>query len=175
MLLTASWAIAVCGRPDLQPKHNFWQQDCAAAAENILLAAADIGLGTCWCGCYPAEPRTSEVQKVLGVTSVPVALIAVGVPDEAPAQKGFYDPSRVHFYKTDKKGRARKHSGAPLFCLAGSKGAQMSTRMRLPRKGTVIQEKPTSLSICTTIALRSATRSAKCASDAKETSLPPSS
>lgn len=97
MLLTASWAIAVCGRPDLQPKHNFWQQDCAAATENILLAAADMGLGTCWCGCYPAEPRTSEVQKVLGVTSVPVALIAVGVPDEAPAQKGFYDPSRVTF------------------------------------------------------------------------------
>ena len=81
----------------LTEAHNFWQQDCAAATENILLAAADMGLGTCWCGCYPAEPRTSEVQKVLGVTSVPVALIAVDVPDEAPAQKGFYDPSRVTF------------------------------------------------------------------------------
>ncbi len=97
MLLTASWAIAVCGRPDLQPKHNFWQQDCAAAVENILLAAADMGLGTCWCGCYPAEPRTGAVKEVLGVDSVPVALIAVGVPDEAPAQKGFYDPAKVKF------------------------------------------------------------------------------
>ena len=97
MLLTATWVIAVCGRPDLQPGHNFWQQDCAAAIENILLAATDRGLGTCWCGCYPAEPRTSEVKKVLGVSSVPVALIAVGVPDDAPAQKGFYDPTRVTF------------------------------------------------------------------------------
>lgn len=97
MLLTASWVIAVCARPELQPKHNFWQQDCAAAIENILLLAADMGLGTCWCGCYPAEPRTSAVKEVLGVSSVPVALIAVGVPDEAPAQKGFYDPARVTF------------------------------------------------------------------------------
>lgn len=47
MLLTASWVIAVCARPELQPKHNFWQQDCAAAIENILLLAADMGLGTC--------------------------------------------------------------------------------------------------------------------------------
>ena len=37
------------------------------------------------------------MKEVLGVSSVPVALIAVGVPDEAPAQKGFYDPARVTF------------------------------------------------------------------------------
>ena len=97
MLLTASWAFVVCGRPDLQPKHNFWQQDCAAAVENILLAATDMGLGTCWCGCYPAEPRTSAVQKVLGTTAVPVALIAVGIADESPAPKGFYEEGKVTF------------------------------------------------------------------------------
>ena len=97
MLLTASWAIAVCGRPDLQPKHNFWQQDCAAAAENILLAAADMGLGTCWCGCYPVADRAEGVKKVIGTEGVPVAIVAVGVPDEAPAARGFYDPSRVKF------------------------------------------------------------------------------
>ena len=54
-------------------------------------------LGTGWCGVYRAEPRTSAVKEVLVVSSVPVALIAVGVPDEAPAQKGFYDPARVTF------------------------------------------------------------------------------
>ena len=50
MLETASLAIVVCGRPDLQPKHNFWQQDRGAAIENILLQALDLGYGTCWCG-----------------------------------------------------------------------------------------------------------------------------
>ena len=97
MLETAAWAIVVCGRPDLQPSHGYWPQDCAAAVENILLQAVELGLGTCWCGCYPSEPRTGQVQKVLGCTSVPLALIAVGVPAEAPAQKGSYDPSRVTF------------------------------------------------------------------------------
>ncbi len=97
MLETASWVIAVCARPDLQPRHSYWQQDCAAAAENILLAAKGLGLGTCWCGCYPTQPRTDEVKKVLGCDSVPIALIAVGIPDEEPAAKGFYDAARVKF------------------------------------------------------------------------------
>ena len=81
----------------LQPRHNYWQQDCAAAAENILLAAKGLGLGTCWCGCYPTQPRTDEVKKVLDCDSVPIALIAVGIPDEEPAAKGFYDAARVKF------------------------------------------------------------------------------
>lgn len=97
MLETASWVIAVCARPDLQPGRGFWQQDCGAAIENILLAAKNLGYGTCWCGCYPAQPRADEVQKVLACASVPIALIAVGVPDEEPSAKGFYDSERVHF------------------------------------------------------------------------------
>ncbi len=97
MLETASLAIAVCARPDLQPGRGFWPQDCGAAIENILLQALDLGYGTCWCGCYPAQPRADEVQKVLGCTGIPVALVAVGVADESPAARGFYDPERVHF------------------------------------------------------------------------------
>lgn len=97
MLETASAAIIVCGRPDLQPGHGFWPQDCGAAIENILLQATALGYGTCWCGCYPTEPRTSQVQEVLGCESIPVAVVAVGVPDESPARKGFYDETRVKF------------------------------------------------------------------------------
>lgn len=98
MLETASAAIVVCGRPDLQPGREYWPQDCGAAIENILLQAADLGYGTCWCGCYPTEPRTSNVREVIGCDSIPVAIIAIGVPDETPAAKGFYDESRVHTF-----------------------------------------------------------------------------
>ena len=35
MLETATLAIAVCGRPDLQPGRGFWPQDCGAAVENL--------------------------------------------------------------------------------------------------------------------------------------------
>ena len=99
MLETATLAIVVCGRPDLQPRHNFWQQDCAAAVENILLQATDLGYGSCWCGCYPAQPRTDDVARVLATQAVPVAIVAIGVPDEAPPAKGYYDPARVRYLR----------------------------------------------------------------------------
>ena len=77
--------------------HGFWPQDCGAAIENMLLAARAMGYGTCWCGCYPSEPRTDNVKAVLGCASVPVAIVALGVPDECPDARGFYDPERVRF------------------------------------------------------------------------------
>ena len=98
MLETASLAIVVCGRPDLQPRHNYWPQDCGAAIENILLQALDLGYGTCWCGCYPSEPRTSLVKEVLDCEGIPVAIVAVGKAEESPAAKGFYDETRAKYF-----------------------------------------------------------------------------
>lgn len=95
MLTTASAAIVVCGRPDLQPGKEFWPQDCGAAIENLLLQATELGYGTCWCGCYPVMERAEAIRKILQITSVPVAIVAVGVPNESPAPRGFFDPQRV--------------------------------------------------------------------------------
>lgn len=97
MLETAPLAIVVCARPDLQENvcGGFWPLDCGAAVENLLLQAAELGYGACWCGCWPRQERAADVQKVLGTQSVPVALIAVGVPDEEPPARGFYDPGKV--------------------------------------------------------------------------------
>jgi nitroreductase len=57
-------------------------QDTAAAAQNILLAAHALGLGTCWIGAF----REKGVRKALNMpTSVkPVAIIPVGHPAEKP-------------------------------------------------------------------------------------------
>lgn len=99
MLKTASIAIVVCGRPDLQEGicQGYWPQDCGAAVQNILLSAKDLGYGTCWCGCYPVMERVEGMQKLLDVTSVPLAVVAVGEADEAPAARGFYDETRVRY------------------------------------------------------------------------------
>ena len=97
MLATASAAIVVCGRPDLQYGKSFWPQDCGAAIENLLLQATELGYGTCWCGCYPVTDRAEAVREILQVSSVPVAVVALGVPDEAPAPRGFFDPQRVTY------------------------------------------------------------------------------
>lgn len=99
MLATAPAAIVICGRPDLQEHicEGFWPQDCGAAAQNILLAAKELGYGTCWCGCYPLAQRVADMQKVLDVSSIPFAVIAVGKAGETPDARGFLDETRVKY------------------------------------------------------------------------------
>lgn len=101
MMRTASAAIAVCALPDTQTGvcSGFWPQDCGAAAENILLQAQDLGYGTCWCGMYPIQQRVEKARELLKVTSVPYAVIAVGVPAQEPEARGYYDPGRVKYIK----------------------------------------------------------------------------
>ena len=96
MLDTAPLAIVVCGLPEVQEGRvaGYWPLDCGAAVENLLLQAAALGYGTCWCGCWPS-PRITAIQELLDTQSVPVALIAVGVPDEDPPARGFYEEDKV--------------------------------------------------------------------------------
>ena len=97
MLGDAALAIVVCARPEDQAGvcEGYWPLDCGAAVENLLLQAAALGYGTCWCGCWPLEDRAAAVRDVLGVKSVPVARISVGVPDEDPPARGFYQADKV--------------------------------------------------------------------------------
>jgi nitroreductase len=78
-------AIVVCANPHLNTikkpdAFDFWVQDCSAATQNILLAAAGLGLGTCWLGIYPREERIKFVREVAGLpeTVIPLNVICVG-------------------------------------------------------------------------------------------------
>jgi nitroreductase len=57
-------------------------QDTAAATENILLAAQELGLATCWVGAF----WENEVAKVVKAPRNlrPVAIVPVGHPAERP-------------------------------------------------------------------------------------------
>ncbi|MEN8158392.1 MAG: nitroreductase family protein, partial [Bacteroidota bacterium] len=57
MLTTASHAIIVCGDEQLQHDDGYWVVDCGAATQNLLLAATQLGLGSCWVGLHPREER----------------------------------------------------------------------------------------------------------------------
>jgi nitroreductase len=61
-------------------------EDCALAAQNLMLAARAAGLGTCWIGFAEAWLGTPEGKAVLELpaTSLPVAPIIVGHPKSAP-------------------------------------------------------------------------------------------
>ena len=102
MLETASIAIIICALPETQQQpimSGYFPQDCGAATENILLQAVELGLGTCWCGVYPKEERIAEIRSILNIceTKLPFCVIAVGVPDEDPNPRGYYDENKVTY------------------------------------------------------------------------------
>ena len=75
--------------------------DLAAATENILLAATDLGLGSVWCAVHPDKSRIKAVKKALdlpmGIT--PFSAIYVGYIDEANDKgkiKDKFDRELVH-------------------------------------------------------------------------------
>ncbi len=53
MVRNASVAIAVRADTTLGKYHDFWVEDCSAATQDLLLAAAARGLGAVW-GCTSA-------------------------------------------------------------------------------------------------------------------------
>jgi nitroreductase len=62
-------------------------EDCALAAENLMLAAYAARLGSCWIGFAQSFLNTSDGKKALGLPAawVAVAPIIVGHPAVAPA------------------------------------------------------------------------------------------
>ncbi|MDW8033454.1 MAG: nitroreductase family protein [Nitrososphaerota archaeon] len=59
---------------------EYWKVDVAIAMENLVLAAWEEGLGTCWIGAFDEQ----EVKKVLGIPQEVrvVAMTPLGYPAE---------------------------------------------------------------------------------------------
>ncbi|MGO9115442.1 MAG: nitroreductase family protein [Thermoguttaceae bacterium] len=76
----APLAILVCGDLSLEESEGYWVVDCAAAVENILLAAHALGLGAVWCGVYPRDKRMEGLRQLIGLTKNVIAhsLVVLG-------------------------------------------------------------------------------------------------
>lgn len=95
VIATASAAIAVCGDSEAS---EFWQQDCGAAIQNLLLEAYSMGYGTCWYGIYPVKNRMEALGDIIKpAEGILMAIVSIGIADESPAPRGGYDPSKVRF------------------------------------------------------------------------------
>jgi nitroreductase len=97
-------AIVVCGDLNLSlPGEgcDFWIQDCAAATQNILLAAAGLGLGAVWCGIHPIAANVRGIRQALHLPEhiIPFSFIVTGWPAETPEPRTQFDPQRV-FWNT---------------------------------------------------------------------------
>ncbi len=84
----APLAIVVSG--DMSKAHevytDLWIQDCAAATENLLVAAHAMGLGAVWTSSFPEQDRVDGVKRVLSLPEhlTPFCIVPVGYPT-APA------------------------------------------------------------------------------------------
>ena len=103
MLKQAPLAIVVCGETTWMggAENPYWQQDCAAATQNILLAAEALGLGAVWTGVYPNAELYPKLHDFLGLPTNVEALCAIPVghpaADEQPKDK--WKPENIHYEK----------------------------------------------------------------------------
>ena len=96
MFNTATAAIIIALDPTLCD--NTWMADGAIAAEHILLAAAEQGVGACWCHVYEREGAPELTRRLFGIPEDKIVLcaIALGYPDE---ERQNYDISKLKYDK----------------------------------------------------------------------------
>jgi nitroreductase len=101
MLKQAPLAIVVCGETTwFEGRENpYWQQDCSAATENLLLAAEALGLGAVWTGVYPNMQLAEPLGEFLGLpeTVQPLCAIPIGHHDGTTKPRDKWKPENVHY------------------------------------------------------------------------------
>lgn len=78
--------VMIVGLADQAASPNWCSNDLGIALEHLVLAATNLGLGTCWMG---QTGREEMIKSLLGIPDnfKVVAVVPVGVPDETPAPK----------------------------------------------------------------------------------------
>lgn len=87
---------------DVRGERLYSVQSCAAAAQNMLLAAHDIGLGSCWIGAFDEE----KVKQILScpADTRPQAIIPLGYA-AGKAEKPNKFPLEIVSYRRRWRGR----------------------------------------------------------------------
>jgi nitroreductase len=97
MLSTAPMAVLVCADLRYQRHEGSWVLDCAAATQNLLLAAHASGLGAVWVGIYPRLERQAMLRELCELPEyiVPVSLVPLGYPAEILPPVRRFDATKV--------------------------------------------------------------------------------
>ncbi|MBS3064227.1 MAG: nitroreductase family protein [DPANN group archaeon] len=109
-------------------------QNSSAAMQNILLAAYNFGVGSCWCG-IDKEKAIREALRIPDNIDVH-GLIALGYPKEAPRMSGKLNLGDVTFFN---KWDNRVKRSSPLFPLLEkfeSAAKKVTSKLKLKRKAS---------------------------------------
>lgn len=80
-----------------EPEELFWVQDLSAAAQNMLLEATALGLGSLWMGLYPRQRTILRQLLDLPEYMEPLILLAFGAAAEERAPINRYLSGQVYF------------------------------------------------------------------------------
>ena len=87
--MQAPIVICVCGIPSQswvrRDGKNYCEVDVTIAMDHLILAAADLGLGTCWIGAFNPD-AARNILKLPGDVE-PIAFTPLGYPDDQPEYK----------------------------------------------------------------------------------------
>ena len=113
-IISANALILICSEPEkaeryygLRGERLYSVQNCAAAAENMLLEAHSLGLGSAWIGAFDEE----MVKNILGIPEEarPQVIIAVGYAREIPPKPPKY-PLETVMYLNRWRGKMRDYA-----------------------------------------------------------------
>jgi nitroreductase len=94
----APLVIVVCGDPSVS---SWWLQDCTLATQNILVAAAGLGLGGVFLGCHDKPEREAPIRQALDIPDGigMASVLCIGHPAEEKEPRTQYDPAQAHHDK----------------------------------------------------------------------------
>lgn len=98
MAPSAPVCIVVCADTSREKYKHYWVQDCAAAMQNILLAARAKGIGSVWLGIHPVEERVRALKKIFFMPEhvMPLGIAVLGYPAQPFTEQDRFDAAKVH-------------------------------------------------------------------------------
>ena len=101
---TAPVHMIVCAEPDKVKQHYglrgerlYSVQNCAATTMNMMLAAHNMGMGTCWVGAF-IEERLKDILSIPDQVR-PQAVITLGYADERPNPPARFTLEDIMFFR----------------------------------------------------------------------------
>lgn len=98
-LETAPTAVLICSDSELEAVEGINISACAAATQNILLAAKSFNLGSCWLGLYPWKEFQEKFSEYFNLPEniVPFSLVTIGYPKKQTEEKpDRFDKEKIH-------------------------------------------------------------------------------
>ncbi len=96
-------AVIICGQPSAAILDYYWADDCAAATQNLLLAAHSLGLGATWTGINRQDSLAVQLYREnIGIPKqyFPFAMVPIGYPAEQTVSNNKYDEKKILWDKS---------------------------------------------------------------------------